>query len=308
MSYKRLILFLLMHFPVLIILFINVTCLENSLNPSDPENPFDNITVRRYGSERSLDVATWNIQLFPKSDERTVAALSKIIRQIDIDIIAIQEINQTTAFEILLDSLPGYAGCVSKFPLNGLRLGILYKKQDISLSKPVQIFVEDNWNFPRPPMLTLVTVYNLGKIVFDFVLVVVHLKAFDDDQSQIRRHDACRKLKEYIDSKLLTSSEKDIVLLGDFNDEVIDPAGKNIFQPFIEDSLHYQILTRSLKQIPTYIGDIRSHLDHILITDDVRKEYAQGITEVLQIDQEYPLYIEYISDHRPVLARFFIFD
>ena len=58
---------------------------------------------------------------------------------------------------------------------------------------------------------------------------------------------------------------------------------------------------------PTYIsGNYLSTIDHILITDDVRAEYEGGLIQVIKPDLEFSKYEDYISDHRPVLAQFFI--
>ena len=135
----------------------------------------------------------------------------------------------------------------------------------------------------------------------------MHLKAFVDKESEERRREACKKLKDYIDTYLLTGVEKDIIILGDFNDELEDPPQDNVFQNFLSDSLNYEFLELSNVAVATYIGNFESSIDHILITNNVRNEYNKGLTHVLKIDQDFSKYIDYISDHRPVLAQFFIF-
>jgi hypothetical protein len=186
-------------------------------------------------------------------------------------------------------------------------MAILYKSDFISISDPVQLFTDDIWAFPRPPLVTFVTVRKDNIIVFDFILIVVHLKAFMDEESESRRRKACEKLKYYIDTYLLTGSEKDIIILGDFNDDLNDSLQDNIFSVFLNDSLHYRILTLPLIEEATYIGDFGSSVDHLIITENVIEEYNSGFTSVLKIDEEFLNYFSLISDHRPVLSRFFVF-
>jgi hypothetical protein len=105
----------------------------------------------------------------------------------------------------------------------------------------------------------------------------------------------------------LFSNDKDAIILGDFNDELNDPPEENIFQIFLEDTTHFQCLTQSIIGDTTYIGAYGGFIDHIIISYDQGKWNQNGSSQVLRIDQEFPLYLDYISDHRPVLVQFFIF-
>ena len=64
-----------------------------------------NIDLINFGSNNSLDIITWNIENFPKS-EATVEYVSDLIHAFnDIDIIALQEISDQSAFNSLVNSL-----------------------------------------------------------------------------------------------------------------------------------------------------------------------------------------------------------
>jgi len=292
---------------LMISLFLSPGCEVEPILEETHYNSINTIRISQYGSTESFDIATWNIEHFPKTEDYTIPYLSRIIRDIDIDLIAVQEIEERSSFLQLIDSLDGYHGYVSQLPGYGQRLGIIYKSDIISISVPEQIFTDDEWAFPRPPLITYVTVEKENNRVFDFILIVCHLKAFMDEESKERRREACEKLKNYTDTYLLTSIEKDILILGDFNDELDDPSEDNVFQVFLDDTLNYEFLTLPIAEEPTYIGGFKSSIDHLLITNDSRYEYAGGLTRVLKIDKEFSKYSDYISDHRPVLARFFIF-
>jgi endonuclease/exonuclease/phosphatase family metal-dependent hydrolase len=274
----------------------------------DNKDEFENnIRIEPFGSGKSFDIATWNIEHFPKNQDFTIPYLFRIISDIDIDLIAIQEIDDKNLFMGLVDSLDGYQGFVSQLPAYGQRLGIIYKSEIISISDPKQIFVSDDWAFPRPPLITYVVIKDNYKTVFDFILIILHLKAFNDKESEDRRREACQKLEKYISTYLLTGTEKDILIVGDFNDKLDDPVEENIFKVFLDDSSNYEGLTLPIKDIPTYIGNFESSVDHIFISGDARNEYQGGYIQVLKIDETFSNYVNYVSDHRPVLARFFIF-
>ena len=59
-----------------------------------------------FGDESSLDIATWNIEWFPKNDQVTVNYVTEIIELLDLDILAIQELDDTTMFDQMLENLP----------------------------------------------------------------------------------------------------------------------------------------------------------------------------------------------------------
>jgi hypothetical protein len=150
--------------------------------------------ITRYGSYNSFDLATWNIEHFPKDKRYTAYYLSRIIKAMDLDLIALQEIEDIDIFFTLIDSLEGYTGIVSRLPRYGQKLALIYKDDFISMITPFQIFTDDNWHFPRPPLVTYVMVKNQHQIVYNFTLIVIHLKAFSDETSIRRRRGACQML------------------------------------------------------------------------------------------------------------------
>ena len=61
-----------------------------------------------FGLPNTLDIATWNIEWFPKNGNATVERVQTIIQNLDIDLWAIQEIDDTTAFKGMIDAIDGY--------------------------------------------------------------------------------------------------------------------------------------------------------------------------------------------------------
>ena len=63
-------------------------------------------TYPQIGSDETLDIVTWNIENFPKN-EQTINYLSEIINEINVDLIALQEIESQNSFEELISNLNG---------------------------------------------------------------------------------------------------------------------------------------------------------------------------------------------------------
>jgi hypothetical protein len=146
-----------------LIFFFNY-CTQRSLEPQQKSDRL----VPQYGTDTSFDIATWNIETFPLDGINTIRSLSKIIHDMDIDLIGVQEINSVSAFNQMLDSLPAYDCVISALPDDMLKLGIIYKRSFISVSPPFQIFTNDSYAFPRPPLVSYIQVKHLGITVFDF--------------------------------------------------------------------------------------------------------------------------------------------
>jgi len=165
---------------LLMIILIFPSCETESILSDDQNISPNDFYISHYGSTHSFDIATWNIEHFPKNQVHTIPQLINIIQKIDIDLIALQEIDENIAFYNMIDSLNNYHGYISQLPKNGQRLAIIYKSDMISISDPEQIFSDDDWAFPRPPLVSFVTVKKENKIMLDFILIVIHLKAFVD--------------------------------------------------------------------------------------------------------------------------------
>jgi len=292
------------HFILLFVFALIISCNQRTIEPDDPDNNTDsNRLVEAVGTESNFDIATWNIEHFPMSGSTTISFVSQLIRDMNIDMFGLQEMDETTSFYRLLDSLPDYNGIVSDYPNDYLKLGIIYKKDIISISNVTQIFTNDWYAFPRPPLMAYVEVKKENNIKFDFTLFVLHLKAMGGEDNEARRRDACEKLYVYINDNILNSVDKDVIVLGDWNDELEDPIEDNVFQVFKNDTANYTFLTNSLigqHSYPSY----PSLIDHILISNDALPEFVNGNTKILDLDYQFSNYSTHVSDHRPVLAQF----
>ena len=63
------------------------------------------IEITPFGTDSTLDIVTWNVQDFPKNGNNTVNAMVDIIRDLDVEIFAFQEIESSSSFNNLISSL-----------------------------------------------------------------------------------------------------------------------------------------------------------------------------------------------------------
>ena len=61
-----------------------------------------------FGTPQSLDIATWNIEWFPKNGSATIDRVKAIVQNLEIDLWAIQEIDDTTVFKAMIEDLDSY--------------------------------------------------------------------------------------------------------------------------------------------------------------------------------------------------------
>ena len=265
--------------------------------------------VEPRGSEETFDIATWNIKEFPRRGQRTIDTLAILIEDLQLDLIAFQEIADSIAFDSLLARLDGWDGFYSpdiRPPDFYLKTGIIYRTDQVSVLSWEPLFWNDTWECPRPPLRATV-VANLPGGTFDFYLIDLHLKALDDDSSRERRMAAMAMLKDYLDEIVPFLPDHDWLVVGDFNDELTDPQDQNIFWEFLQDSTDYTFLTLPLAGNPYWSSYpyYNSLIDHLMATEDAMGEYGEaGETITLRLDDEYSNYDYVISDHRPVMSSF----
>ena len=134
---------------LIIVIFIFSSCTERLNDP--PDSVYDITTqVAPVGSRQTFELATWNIEHFPKSGETTLKYVSAIIKQLDLDLIAVEEISDSSALHSMLNDLPGWQAVLSSdryrtaaikkqgfyinLPLSALVMPIIFLKMILTLS------------------------------------------------------------------------------------------------------------------------------------------------------------------------------
>ena len=266
-----------------------------------------------FSTDSTLEVVTWNIETFPKNGLATVDYVEDIITAIDADILAFQEITDTYLFENAVSGLDGYE---AYFPEeNHMGLAYAWKTGTVDITEIYRIYPGDNYSrpFPRRPLVMefsykgtpLIVVNNHFKCCGDNVI-----EPEDPWDEETRRLDASELIKTYIDENW---PEKHVMVVGDLNDILTDDVEDNVFRIYFDDLDNYRFAdwdiangSSSHWSYPSW----PSHLDHILITNELFDEMDEGIaaTQTLEIDDYleggWNEYENNVSDHRPVAVRF----
>lgn len=272
------------------------------------------VLVQKVGTDKAFEIMTWNIENFPtpNSNEvnipRTLLDVQTIIRNLDVDMIAVEEIVDVNKFNELVDGLEGWSGVLNPYPAaySGYQhTGLIYKNTVVSVQNSRYILDNHSYQFAsRPPFSAFVKVHDAeNTVVFDFNVIVLHLKAYSDEESEQRRREACAYLENYISEEISAGADSDFVVLGDWNDEITDVRADNVFNVFLDKASEYRFLTGELTNQYSY-ASFNSLIDHIMISAGSEDEYGQGKTQVLYLDREFNRYFDEVSDHRPVMARF----
>ncbi len=267
-------------------------------------------SLEKVGVEDSFELVTWNMHNFPDNGSRSVDSYKLIIENLDVDLYAVQEIADTWSFNKLMNDLSEYEGVYSDdtYGNSYQKTGIIYKKNMITVLSKDQIYLDKDYEFPRPPLVLKLKI-SKGEFSYEFFLIVIHLKAYDGIVELDRRRGAVRLLKEYVESKISIEDEKDYIIAGDWNDELTDPESENCFTLLLNDPESYRFLTLEIANDPKYNSypSKGSLIDHILISREFFDEYAGGSTITLIIDDKIENYFSNVSDHRPVISFFPVF-
>ena len=257
------------------------------------------------GTDEKLDIITWNCEFFPTADQKTIDALSEAIYDLDVDIIAFQEIKKKGWFDQLMKLLPEYKYIISD-QSSFMDQAIIYKKDQFKLVRKVEPFAENDYNFAgRPPLRADFFRYSDSNY---YSIVNLHMKCCDSGLN--RRKNASKMLYEYV-SKEVTNGHSNFIVLGDWNDDLKDSYGEHCFDPFLEDDRFHFVTEKIVSDLSqaTYPKEpYISFLDHILVTNTLVPRYST-IFEISTIKMGdymggYDIYEKFISDHLPVLLSF----
>ena len=267
-----------------------------------------NLSDLQFGTDATFDLVSWNIKWFPNNGNITSVNVQEILTNLDADIYALQEIEDTTLLKQTVSNIPGYE-CYFKSSYYG-GLAYVYNTNTIQVNSKYEIFTSNlYWNaFPRSPQVFEFTF--LGE---EYVVINNHFKCCGDgtldennsNDEENRRLQAITFLKQFIDDNFST---KKVFLLGDLNDNLTDDSVNNIFQEFINDNANYLFADMEIAQgssvdwsFPTW----PSHLDHILITNEIFDDFQNlnSLVSVIRIDDYMGGWNNYennVSDHRPI--------
>lgn len=268
-----------------------------------------------FGTDQTFEIVTWNIEHFPKNLSVTVEYAAQIIRGLSAEIYALQEIESNSYFEDLIETLnnndnentwSSYRATSASYYVN---LAYIYKTNIIQISDIYEIYASYDYSreFPRRPLMM-----EMQWNGTDVYVINNHLKAMGDGyldlgdewDEETRRYDACNLLDEYISQNL---PDENVIVLGDMNDELTDSPSNNVFISFLTDEYNFADMEIAEgSSVYWSYPSWPSHLDHILITNELFDEFIledsdiQTLSIDVFLDGGWSEYDSNISDHRPV--------
>jgi endonuclease/exonuclease/phosphatase family metal-dependent hydrolase len=282
---------------------------ESSGNSFQQDNvydsfPFDEWDFPNLGKDENLDIITWNCEFFPHANDSTIEALAEAVHDMDVDIIAFQELRRVGWFGKLMSYLPQYDYIVST-QASFMDLAIIYKNDQFVFKKQMELFADNDYNFAgRPPLLLeLGYVNDTNK---ELAIVNLHMKCCDSGLQ--RRKNAVKMLHEYMSEYY--HQNPDIIVLGDWNDDTKDKPGEHSFDSFMMDSRFYFVthdITYDISQASYPKEPWVSFLDHILVSENLLPRESSYDVQTIKMGEfmgSYNMYEAYISDHLPVYLSF----
>ena len=255
--------------------------------------------------DNSIEIITWNCEFFPHANDSTILALAEAVSDLNVDIIAFQELRRTGWFSKLMDYLPEYNYIVSQ-QASFMDLAIIYKNSMFEITRQIEPFADNDYNFAgRPPLQADLILTKKGKNI-PLSVINVHMKCCDSGLQ--RRKKAGKMLHEYLDTQY--DKQSNIIVLGDWNDDTKDDPGEHCFAPFFKDKRFYfttREIALDLNQASYPKEPYVSFLDHIMVSEKMLPRGASYNVQTILMGNYmggYNIYETYISDHLPVMLSF----
>lgn len=273
------------------------------------------------GTATTLDVAAWNVEWFgsvangPTNETLQLQNVRAVIRGADVDLWGLAEIVDRNHWETLKSQLPDYAGILASdavvaggsayYEPGEQKVALLYKRSLATLREARIILTGNDYEFAGRPPLEIRLGVTLNGVAEEWIVIVLHAKAFNDESSRQRRESASAALKTYLDGTYPTQK---VLVIGDWNDDVdtsITPGRASPYRNFVADSTHYRFPTAALSAAGTS-STVRypDLIDHHLNSDEVATTYVPGSATVYRADRDVPNYEATTSDHFPVVTRY----
>lgn len=276
------------------------------------------------GSDRYVDLVNWNIRYFNELDPARVRLITKIMGEINADIFVLQEIAEGAVDGVAAALNAAGAGLYkTAYGSSGgtQRVAFMYDTEWMRTKEDFRELFADEPNtlpgstkriFPRLPLHNIMHAFAPNNGNFDFHLAGVHLKAFmgpSDPGTEQRRLSAERLVKWSTDE----AEDRDIIICGDFNKA---PSAEewDAFRGEEEAGrIHFGSWNKEEEGSHWYRGH-RSRIDLVVVSDSVNEVSVDKQARVIPWKRVFESttlrndLIERISDHMPVVSRFYFTD
>ncbi|MFC3414692.1 DUF5689 domain-containing protein [Algoriphagus hitonicola] len=292
--------------------------------------------------EETLDVMTWNMEFFGATNRNfgpnnvTLQAENalKLFQATLPDVIAVQEVSDDALLADIISELPGYAViCSDRYSrsFDGLDPDFPPQKLCLVYNTAVVEFVDERvlfeefydearlglnsllddyptgtpssfWSSGRLPWL-VTAIANINGVNEKISFINIHAKSGASNSDLARKRYDVQVLKDSLDAYY---ADDNIILLGDFNDDLDESIGDgpSTYEVIISDP-DFDGVTISLSEagLRSFIFN-DNMIDHIVISDELYDNYLEG-SEFLYIPFNLiENYANTTSDHLPVSVRF----
>jgi endonuclease/exonuclease/phosphatase family metal-dependent hydrolase len=284
------------------------------------------------GTDRYLDIITWNIRYFNARDAKRVERIASLMAQLNADIFVLQEIEDGSldyVAEILIDSGAGLYKEAYGTTGGDQRVAFLYDMEFVRAKQEIVELFPDRPRvsqtgrkeiFPRLPLhaeMTGIARPGQGGVeMFDFNLLGLHLKSQRPDQTgddgSPQRRMAGERLAAWVREEV--GNEPDIIMAGDWNAQADRREWEAIRKLEEEDMARFVARNPGGEASHFFKSGEGSRLDLVLVTDSAEDNAVDPISRVIHWNQalqnrtKLRAMIETISDHMPVLSRFYFHE
>ena len=291
----------MLKFKILIIILFLSLVFTQDCPPADTisiSSIQNNWTIPVLNNWNDLDIMTWNVKEFPLSS-LTVNNISEIISDVLPDIILFQEINDLQEYSNLATTLYAYDFINSGDEMYGLAMA--FRKDSIELLSYTTLFPSYGYEFAWRYPLKAEVIWNCGDTFLSFQIINLHFKCCNDGFE--RRLASSQILSSYVNEELSLNANQNIILGGDFNDDITDSENNNSLLPILEnDNIYFTTSSIASNSYYDSYPSYNSFLDHIAVTNNILESSMNSDVNTIRLDDYmgWSYYQNNISDHRPV--------
>jgi endonuclease/exonuclease/phosphatase family metal-dependent hydrolase len=259
--------------------------------------------------DSTVAIGTFNIEWLgdgaedqkPRTDAECLL-IADVIARTNVDVLGVQEIENAAALKRVLRYLDGYDGFVVDAGIKQ-NVGVIYRT-----SVDVRIAGSYTPLTVGKPGMRPGLVLQCRKGSFDWTMMVVHLKSTSrfDSTNQLReesrqiRSTQAGILRAWSDSVISAGAEKDVLIVGDFND-FTGRRQQATLTPLLESET-MAFLTGSLRSCknPQW-----TTIDQVVASTSARERFIKGSEYMEDLSAFLPEEARgSVSDHCPVIVRF----
>ncbi len=257
-------------------------------------------------------IVGWNILGFNPIPQARVRRIAQVVQRISPDLIVLSEVNPNDVPERIVDELgAGYQQPIILPQDEAVRQNIAFIfKAGVTVTSAQLI---PGTNLPEEPgsRRAAVAIVRIGR--FDFVLIGVHLKSGRKLAERAKRTRQAHAIARFI-AQAVSSSEKDVLVIGDYN--MVPRSGNkrndevNFFAMSPDNFLRFvssDFLVGRASHIDSCEPVRGNLLDGFAISRRFTREYLPGSTRLVSfgtLGMSCGFFKRNVSDHLPLVSKF----